>query len=655
MAKERLILKHTFALGDTVLFTGLARDIQRAYPNRFELLVDTHFSEVWWNNPHARKVEEKDRRIKPEARLVDISYRNGIRMAGRGKRLHMLRAYHDSFKEETGLHVPVTEPCGDIHLSEGELAPIIGGDYWLLLSGGKLDLTIKHWWVDRWQGVVERLLDAGIFCVQAGSSHNGHIHPPLTGVLNIVGKYNSAREFFNLVKHAKGVICPVTAAMHIAACFDTPCVVLNGGREEPWWEHYTNEYGAFGATCRDVRVPHHFLHTLGQLDCCKTKGCWMHRTVPIDARDHGKNKKKLCKLPIRNEDGTQAAAKCMDMITVDQVVEAVLSYHDRPTTPTAKPDGPLPLDAAPMPLILGGPVKLTQTGKSLPLRILRNSIVAKPQAREQIRPAEEVPATGAKGIAALDHPLVGGKFTVFVLCYGPHTDIARRCLDSVIATVPEDRLDLRVALNECAPATIKYVAGLPTTKVYKYPENKKKYPVMRDMFYDSKCPITTPYLVWLDDDTKVVDPKWLIDLSQTIIANHPHGSRLYGPKFVHDLKTYERRGSRPKDWFNRADWHTGRHMRIRGRNTEAPNGTVIEFAAGWCWALHVETMRKAQIPDVRLNHNGGDITIGEQVHQAGFKVKMWNRNKSLVFTPPREQGGRRGYSEKFPWAEPVRV
>ena len=53
--------------------------------------------------------------------------------------------------------------------------------------------------------------------------------------------------------------------------------------------------------------------------------------------------------------------------------------------------------------------------------------------------------------------------------------------------------------------------------------------------------------------------------------------------------------------------------------------------------MATEAMRAANIPDVRLGHNGGDITIGEQMHQAGFGIRQWNRGKSLVSCPSREQ------------------
>ena len=66
--------------------------------------------------------------------------------------------------------------------------------------------------------------------------------------------------------------------------------------------------------------------------------------------------------------------------------------------------------------------------------------------------------------------------------------------------------------------------------------------------------------------------------------------------------------------------------------------------------MGVDAIKTANIPDRRLNHNGGDICIGEQIHQSGYKMSMFNKGKVFVHTPKKDQGGRRGYEEDFPWA-----
>jgi len=263
--------------------------------------------------------------------------------------------------------------------------------------------------------------------------------------------------------------------------------------------------------------------------------------------------------------------------------------------------------------------------------------------------SKEATPTIKRKLEVMDDSIIGGKLTVCVLCYGPHPELAKKCLSSLLASVPIERLDIRVATNQVPQVTIDYLRTLPITKLYINSENRHKYPVMREMLYDEKRPISTNYFLWLDDDTWVVKPQWINDLCQTIITNHHYNFRMYGNLMYHDLKHYAKDGGRPDQWFKAAEWYRDKQFRNRGGQVESPNGSVIDFAVGWCWAMETAAMRAANVPCPRLGHNGGDITIGEQMHQAGYGIKQWNRGKSLIACPSREQGGRRGYSERFPW------
>lgn len=127
------------------------------------------------------------------------------------------------------------------------------------------------------------------------------------------------------ILHADGVICGVTFQMHVAAACQVPCVVLGGGREEPWWEDYSNDWGAFGPDCSSVLVPHRYLHTNGMLDCCRVKGCWKQRVQPLG--DNSKFDKSLCQMPVQGEAG-QLVPKCLDLIETDMVVESAMWYYE---------------------------------------------------------------------------------------------------------------------------------------------------------------------------------------------------------------------------------------------------------------------------------------------------------------------------------------
>ena len=677
--KYRLIIRHRWALGDTVLLTSLIRDIHKAYPGEYEIMVDTNFTNVWWHNPYVVKFEQGSL---PRPKHVEVGWGDAIRwnayarVGDKKEMKHILAWYHYDFSRKTGIEVPVTDPWPDLHLSQDERPPRIQGRYWVILSGGKLDLTNKHWHAHRYQEVVDRLRPYGLNFVQCGATHTKHVHPPINGALNMVGKTENVRDLWNIIMHSDGVLCPVTGAMHIAAAFQRPCVVISGGREEPWFEAYVDNFKAFGEKASSMPVPHKFLHTIGMLPCCDVQGCWKKRVVPLDQRDLNQKSYTLCRAPIRPAE-THPVPECMDMITVDHVVEAMMSYYEEgmlppigkttgkypsqvvkeEVTPDPEPAEPVAQDGPP-PIVIPD-IEIRKGPVTPPLQVLRepsvDNVPQKPQQKLYPRETntEPTPTPSLPSIKNISNPAVGGKYTVFVLCYGDHFEIAKRCLDSIMESIPPEHMDLRVGCNQVCNSTLQYLKTLPITKTYIHTGNDKKYPVMREMLWDARCPIDTRYLLWFDDDAYIKDPRFLQSLTTSIISGHNRGERMYGIKMFHDLSAYNKSGHQAQDWFASADWHNGRHMRVRNNNAEAPNGSIIDFAVGWFWALNTEAMRQANIPDVRLNHNGGDITIGAQLHQAGFSIHQFNKGKVMVSTPKKEEGGRRvgGYEESFPWVD----
>lgn len=250
-----------------------------------------------------------------------LSCRDALAESGR-TRLHYLTAFHQNLGQQLGIHVPVLLAKGDLYLSQAEqAAPLIKGPYWLIVAGGKTDIPVKIWSAARFQEVAIALTQDGIRCVQAGALLPGHQQPELKGVESFVGK-TTLREFLRLVYHADGVICAVSFPMHVAAAFDKPCVVLAGGREPWWWEAYVNSGSRhFGPFCQPVRIPHRFLHTIGQLDCCEATGCWKQFVTNLD----GTMTEQRCSIPIADE-SRQTIPKCLELISTAAVVAAVRSY-----------------------------------------------------------------------------------------------------------------------------------------------------------------------------------------------------------------------------------------------------------------------------------------------------------------------------------------
>jgi ADP-heptose:LPS heptosyltransferase len=237
--------------------------------------------------------------------------------------LHFLHGYAEYLSAQLGIQVPLTEFRGDIHVSDQEkqwmhqVEEQFGykGPFWVIIAGGKYDFTAKWWSPDFFQDVVSHFLGRVQF-VQCGEA--GHWHPPLKGVFDLVGK-TTIRQFIRLIYHAQGVICPVTFAMHLAAAVPAgtsrlrPCVVVAGGREPPHWEAYPG---------------HQFLHTVGQLPCCATGGCWKSRCQP--AGDGGnKDRQNMCERPVQVQPDLRIP-QCMMMIKPALVIDAIersLGYY----------------------------------------------------------------------------------------------------------------------------------------------------------------------------------------------------------------------------------------------------------------------------------------------------------------------------------------
>lgn len=248
-----------------------------------------------------------------------------------------------------------------------------------------------------------------------------------------------------------------------------------------------------------------------------------------------------------------------------------------------------------------------------------------------------------------DDPIIGGKFTVFILFYGPvqYHPMHLRCLNGVLGTIPAARMDLRIISNELCRESLELIEQLVAdgrcSKHYRHETNRKKYPAMREAFYDPDHPITTNWLIWFDDDSMAdIEQHWLQRLGEQIVQFYPstENYRMFGAKYVWTLQHGQAAKYRTRPWYK------GRPFRMHN-GRPSPNGNKVIFATGGFWCLHTETMRICGIPDAEIQHNGGDVTIGEQLYQNGFAVRQFNNDKNMVLT---SSCPRRGLNEKpFGW------
>ena len=305
-----VILTNYQSPGDILMLTACVRDLKLAHPH-INIIPHTSCMALWDNNPHIIKnihaVSRIDRLIPMHYPLISTSTQGAH---------HFIHGFTQYLENQLNIKIPVTDFCCDIHLSKEEkesnfVDKHIGTtDYWLIDAGYKNDFTCKMWEFDRFQEVVDRTKDK-ITWVQIGSTE--HNHKILNNVINMVGKTDH-RQLIRLMWEAKGVLTPVSYPMHLSTMpmkdskRKRPCVVIAGAREPSVWEQYT---------C------HQFIHNCGALDCCQEGACWQSRITRLD--DNAEQNNRLCYKPVTTASG-QIIPKCLDMITVDEVLRRLDLY-----------------------------------------------------------------------------------------------------------------------------------------------------------------------------------------------------------------------------------------------------------------------------------------------------------------------------------------
>lgn len=249
--------------------------------------------------------------MEDDAEILDMHYTELIQQSCNVP-YQFLYGYCQDLERQLGIPVALTTNRPHLYLSEKETFtyPIAHCEsetrrpYWLVSAGTKQDFTLKQWPLEYYQSVVDHFRDRLTF-VQVGSTVDDH--PPLDGVTNLVGK-TTLRELIHLAYHAHGGLGPITLLQHLCAAFEKPYLALLGGREPVGWVQYPLQTT---------------FHTIGALDCCKTRACWRSRVVPLG--DGNQNDKSLCDAPVQNL--LRPVGKCMTLIKPGDVIGAIERVH----------------------------------------------------------------------------------------------------------------------------------------------------------------------------------------------------------------------------------------------------------------------------------------------------------------------------------------
>jgi ADP-heptose:LPS heptosyltransferase len=322
LLKKKLLLLLDYAPGDTVVLTAAVRDLRKVLPSDIRLAVSTTGQTLWNHNPNVEVSREISLHDK-DTQVLRVHYTDLLgRVRDHSSPYHLLHGMVQYLEKQLDIKIPITAFKGDIYLSDDEQnkSPL-GVAYWLLVCGGKSDFTTKQWSPAHAADMVERLKGKVNF-VQVGRDEkdtaSGLIHTQfrIPGTIDLINR-TSIRDLVQLVRHADGVVCPVTMMMHLAAAVPTrekrlrPAVIIAGGREDA---HFTQYPG------------HQFLHTVGSMDCCATGGCWRYRVAALGDGSVRDNPENLCLHPLREATDGPVIAECMHRVTPQRAADAVEMY-----------------------------------------------------------------------------------------------------------------------------------------------------------------------------------------------------------------------------------------------------------------------------------------------------------------------------------------
>lgn len=302
---QKLILKNPLSPGDVLVSTAALESLHGQYPGQFVTDVDTAVPAVFENNPRVTPLGRED----PEVRVLPLEY--PLIQACNQRPVHFLQGYTECLAAHLGIKLELTTNRPHLYLSADEMRwmsqvqEITGRPtkFWVINAGTKQDYTTKGWGHANYQTVVNTLRGRVLF-VQVGELQ--HLHRPLAGVINLLGK-TDIRQLIRLCWNAQGGVGPTTFIQHIFAAFQKPYVCLLGGREPVSWTHYPTQTT---------------LSTHGTLECCRLSACWRSRTVPLE--DGAENDRNLCESPVLGED---PIPRCMALIAPERVVQAIEAYY----------------------------------------------------------------------------------------------------------------------------------------------------------------------------------------------------------------------------------------------------------------------------------------------------------------------------------------
>lgn len=209
------------------------------------------------------------------------------------------------------------------------------------------------------------------------------------------------------------------------------------------------------------------------------------------------------------------------------------------------------------------------------------------------------------------------QFSVCLLFYGDHPELAHRCLDSIWQRLAAGKpyiSDIRIGLNVVSDASrqiidwfVAHASGdhkLPVI-TYESSQNVCKYPLMRRMALTDPQP-PAELLMWFDDDSYLCgDDGWWERLRQVMQT-----ADMAGKLYRMAVQGSQREWVATQPWYNPEAGPPEKFGRYRG----------FRYCTGGWWTIRSQILCRWDWPPRVLRHCGGDALLGELLRQQGLRL-----------------------------------
>jgi GT2 family glycosyltransferase len=218
--------------------------------------------------------------------------------------------------------------------------------------------------------------------------------------------------------------------------------------------------------------------------------------------------------------------------------------------------------------------------------------------------------------------------TICVLTYGPYPELARQCINSILALCPRQQYRLVVGANAVCDETHAYLAALKSAglidELQVSEENSNKCPMMKRLFQR----IDTPFIWWFDDDSYVLEPQAL-PARLEIAAQASEDTVMWGHVYYYGNEKDFNYGTdvagfvKSRPWYKGLEppsWEKGGKGETDFQDRGTGDGRWF-FITGGNWLIRTSAVRQLDWPDSSLIKRNDDVFLCEAIRQQGWHYR----------------------------------